>query len=579
MISWGHWFALFNIILSLVLGSRYLFVTDWPNTLLGRIYALVSWLGHFSFITFAVYLLILFPLTFIIMSQRLMRILSVILATAGLTLLIIDTEVFFRFRLHLNPTVWSLLINPDETELARDWQLLFISVPILFLIEMLFGTWSWQKLRSLNRQKFGRPLAGIFIAAFIFTHLAYSWADANFYRPITMQRSNLPLSYPMTARHFLEKHGLLNAQEYQDKVTQQGNPEAVDVEYPLAKLSYLESQNNYNLLMIVVDGVRNQSVAQDMPNLSALAEQNVQFTHHYSTGNQQDTGLFGLFYGISPTYIDGILAGRKPSALISALNQRNYQFGLFSATGFKNPLYRQALLTDFSLPQPIAQSNASTTAQWHEWLDRTSPNATWFSYIQFRNNEIQDVNAKTAPDTLMKAYRTSVKDIDSQISQIMQTLSQRGLLDNTVVIITAAHGVEFNDAGQNDWGFGQNYSRYQLQVPLIVHWPNTPAQQIDKLTNHEDVMATLMQRLLLVKNASSSYTQGEDLFNAQRHHSWITAGDGKQLVIITADQTILIGANGRYRTYDADYHRHKGEKPSLALLMQVLTDVKRFVAD
>ncbi len=53
MISWGHWFALFNILLSLGLGSRYLFIADWPASLAGRIYALVSWLGHFSFIVFA----------------------------------------------------------------------------------------------------------------------------------------------------------------------------------------------------------------------------------------------------------------------------------------------------------------------------------------------------------------------------------------------------------------------------------------------------------------------------------------------------------------------------------------------
>lgn len=45
MISWGHWFALFNILLALGLGSRYLFVTDWPASLLGRVYAFVSLLG------------------------------------------------------------------------------------------------------------------------------------------------------------------------------------------------------------------------------------------------------------------------------------------------------------------------------------------------------------------------------------------------------------------------------------------------------------------------------------------------------------------------------------------------------
>lgn len=73
MISWGHWFTLFNILLSLALSSRYLFISDWPDTLIGRIYAITSWLGHFSFLAFALYLLIVFPLTFVVMSQRLLR--------------------------------------------------------------------------------------------------------------------------------------------------------------------------------------------------------------------------------------------------------------------------------------------------------------------------------------------------------------------------------------------------------------------------------------------------------------------------------------------------------------------------
>ncbi len=72
------------------------------------------------------------PLTFIVVSQRLMRFLSVILATAGMTLLLIDSEVFTRFHLHLNPVVWELVINPDQNEMARDWQLMFISVPVIF---------------------------------------------------------------------------------------------------------------------------------------------------------------------------------------------------------------------------------------------------------------------------------------------------------------------------------------------------------------------------------------------------------------------------------------------------------------
>ena len=66
---------------------------------------------------------------------------------------------FTRFHLHLNPVVWELVINPDQNEMARDWQLMFISVPVIFLIEMLFAT-ELAKLRSLTRRRhYARPVA------------------------------------------------------------------------------------------------------------------------------------------------------------------------------------------------------------------------------------------------------------------------------------------------------------------------------------------------------------------------------------------------------------------------------------
>jgi membrane-anchored protein YejM (alkaline phosphatase superfamily) len=146
------------------------------------------------------------------------------------------------------------VINPDQNETARDWQLMFISVPVILLIEMLFATWSWQKLRSLTRRHYAKPVAALFFVSFIASHVMYIWADANFYRPITMQRANLPLSYPMTARRFLEKHGLLDAQEYQRRLIEQGNPEAVRA--VSAERSALSRYGpGQNVLLITVDGL------------------------------------------------------------------------------------------------------------------------------------------------------------------------------------------------------------------------------------------------------------------------------------------------------------------------------------
>ncbi|STW49494.1 putative phopshatase/sulfatase [Klebsiella pneumoniae] len=70
-----------------------------------------------------------------------------------------------------------------------------------------------------------------------------------------MQRANLPLSYPMTARRFLEKHGLLDAQDYQRRLVEQGAPEAVSVQYPLSNLRYRDLGAGYNVLLITVDNL------------------------------------------------------------------------------------------------------------------------------------------------------------------------------------------------------------------------------------------------------------------------------------------------------------------------------------
>ncbi len=67
------------------------------------------------------------------MSQRLMRFLSAILATAGM-IVAYRQRSLYPFSPASNPIVWELvIINPDQNETARDWQLMFISVPVILL--------------------------------------------------------------------------------------------------------------------------------------------------------------------------------------------------------------------------------------------------------------------------------------------------------------------------------------------------------------------------------------------------------------------------------------------------------------
>ena len=141
---------------------------------------------------------------------------------------------------------------------------------------------------------------------------------------------------------FPRKHGLLDAQEYQRRLVEQGNPEAVSVQYPLSDLKYRDMGRGQNVLLITVDGLNYSRYEKQMPALAEFAENNIVFTQHMSSGNSTDAGIFGLFYGISPSYMDGVLSARIPAALITGLNQQGYQLGLFASDGFNSSLYRRA---------------------------------------------------------------------------------------------------------------------------------------------------------------------------------------------------------------------------------------------
>ncbi len=558
-ISWGHWFVFFNILWAIVIGSRYAFIIDWPDTLFGKLYFFISLLGHFSFIVFAVYLLVVFPLSFIIKNHRTFRGLTVILSTLGITLLLLDTEVFSRFNLHLSSVVWNLLVNPENGELSRTWQIFFTPMPIILLAQMLFSRWSWEKLRSLERQKWLKGVGFFFICTFTATHLIYAWADAYIYRPITMQKSNFPVSYPMTARSFLEKHGLLDKAQYSQTLEQEGRPEAPKINYPKRALTFGENLAKSNILLITVSGLRYDAVnAENMPALHAFAEQSTEYTNHYSTGNNNNTGLTGLFYGLNANYTDSLLSNKTESVLIDTLRRKHsgYSLGLFSADGFKASLFRQALFAESRLAKKKTdnRSAAKQFIQWHEQI--TQRNTPFFAYLSL-----------TLPQGLTStAYDQELSRLDSLLESVLNTLN----LDNTLVMITAEHGYHFNQLDEKQQT--HYFARDEIQVPMIVHWKELAPGKITRLTTHTDVLPALMKHLFGADNPISDYAQGKDLFEPSSSRDWVQAGNYRWTVVIMPDGTqYQIDRRGNYQKYDRTYQKASSESPPLGLFLDVFT--------
>jgi hypothetical protein len=66
-------------------------------------------------------------------------------------------------------------------------------------------------------------------------------------------------------------------------------------------------------------------------------------------------------------------------------------------------------------------------------------------------------------------YDSKIRDLDGQIGRLLEHLEQRGLRENTLVIITSDHGEHFGEHGV--YYHGNTLYESAVHVPLMISWP------------------------------------------------------------------------------------------------------------
>lgn len=91
-----------------------------------------------------------------------------------------------------------------------------------------------------------------------------------------------------------------------------------------------------------------------------------------------------------------------------------------------------------------------------------------------------------------RAYEASIAQLDDAVARILDDLRSQGLLENTVVIITADHGEEFGEHGI--FGHGNSLYVASTQVPLVMVHPGLipPARRVSQAVSIRDVPATIL---------------------------------------------------------------------------------------
>lgn len=118
-------------------------------------------------------------------------------------------------------------------------------------------------------------------------------------------------------------------------------------------------------------------------------------------------------------------------------------------------------------------------------------------------------------------YGDFIHELDWMIGEVLATLDEEGLRDNTMVILTSDNGGMLNRGGQNAWKLGHRQNGDLLgfkfgawegghRIPFIVRWPEkVPAGSESKeLLSNVDILATLaalVERPLQENEGPDSY--------------------------------------------------------------------------
>jgi len=96
--------------------------------------------------------------------------------------------------------------------------------------------------------------------------------------------------------------------------------------------------------------------------------------------------------------------------------------------------------------------------------------------------------------------------VDSEIRKLFDGLESRGLLDNTLVVLTGDHGESLGEHGETTHGYFAYNST--IWVPLIITGPGINTARIDEYVSHIDIFPTICDFLGIEK---PSFLQGVSL--------------------------------------------------------------------
>lgn len=557
---------------------------------LAWIYYILAAFGHASIISSLLYIIFYIPFALAFKKQ--------ITAIASYTtaailvqfILIIDSYVFDLYRFHINGFVLELILGDSASDIfVFDWTLYLklIGIVIAFVILPFIGC-IFISIKYYTNIKACKITILCLLCSFsiVVSHLGYAVARATGHIGIQKSATMLPLFFPLSANSLLTKLGIITPNSI-DNLSY--NQTSTDLQYPLHPIEVdNKTVPQYNIIYITIDSW-NPSTFDSIvtPNIYKFAHKGQIFNKHLSSNNGTRGSLFGMFFGLSFTYETEFSISKMSPLFIDRLLDLNYDIHVFPSACFTNPPFHEIIFrrvpgiaTKTKGETPFDRDN-NITHSFVDFIKNKNDQKPFFSFIfydlphaisiperyrkQFQPSwdcpKYLELSNSIDRKPFFNLYKNCVYYTDELIGEVLNNLEREGMLENTIVVITGDHGQEFNENKKNYWGHGGNYSKWQIQIPLIIYYPGIEGGKIyEHTTTHYDLSPTMLNRFLGVKNPSEDYSMGHDLWDTTKRFPHIVGDHVKYAFIL--DNVIL--KTGHTGTIDVtDLHLNSISRDSI----------------
>lgn len=566
------WLVVLSTLFLTIVSTRYLFAGSsfqWWQVL--QFYLLGS--SHFFLLSLLINGIFVFGLGYLLRRQSLLSLWAALVNGVLLVAIVADTFVFDLYRFHLNFAVLDLFINGGGEVIKFSFGM-WVQIWLIVAGVGLFTTALVYLANRISRsQRRALPWMVLLFVCWIVANVTHAVGIAKAKSKITVVAESVPWVQPVQMNRFFRKTGLVDVVD-QVKVKIDGV-----LNYPLKPLKLSPIEKPLNIVFVWVDSLRADSLNPEvMPNTWAISKESQHFTNHYSSGNATRAGIFGLFYGLPPTYWHSALATHTPAAFVDTMLKQNYEVEAFTAARLNSPEFAQTVFASVPNIRQTSEGNNSwerdqdAILDFGKWLDQRDTNKPFFSFLFFDNihgynldpnvdypfkphwetvNNLK-LNNDLDPTEFFNLYKNCAYESDRSIQKVWDILKKKGLLENTIVVISSDHGEEFNDNRQNYWGHNGNFTDAQIKIPLVIHWPGKAPQRYDHMTTAYDLTATFMPEVLGCENVIEDYSIGKSIWTPSQN-TWFLSGSYHRTALVEDNRIVLFDLGGMLMFKDRQF--------------------------